>query len=95
MVLSNRSVRTPLGKQKNKEEATVSKEAEHNKTLVHRLFEARVKLDMDALEKMLAADFLSYTKAHPGQGLDREGFKRTTLEYHGAFPTATSSSRSR
>src|SRR5918995_4497222 len=69
----------------NKEEATVSPQAEQNKTLVRRLFEARGKLDMDALEKMLAPHFLSHTKVFPGQQLDREGFKRMTLAYHGAF----------
>jgi serine phosphatase RsbU (regulator of sigma subunit) len=75
----------PLGKD-NKEEATVSSEAEQNKTLVRRLFEARGKLDMDALDKMLAPHFLSHTtRVLPGQQLDREGYKRTTLEYHAAF----------
>src|ERR671912_394669 len=70
----------------NKEEATVSWEAERNKTLVRRLFEARAKLDLDALDKMLAPDFLSHTtRVLPGQPLDREGYKRTTLEYHAAF----------
>src|SRR5919112_3101394 len=84
MLLPNRSVRTPLGKE-NKEEATVSSEAEQNKTLVRRLFEARAKLDMDALDKMLAPHFLSHTGVLPGQPLDREGYKRMTLEYHAAF----------
>src|SRR5215218_4874444 len=69
----------------NKEEATVSSEPEQNKTLVRRLFEARGKLDMDAMEKMLAPHFLSHTKMFPGQQLDREGFKRMSLEYHAAF----------
>src|SRR5215203_5323466 len=84
-------VAQPLSKnatwrKENKEEATVSKEAEQNKTLVRRLFEARGKLDMDALEKMLAPHFLSHTtRVLPGQPLDREGYKRTTLEYHAAF----------
>ena len=68
-----------------KEEATVSSEAEQNKALVRRLFEARGKPDMDAVEKMLAPHFLSHTKMFPGQQLDREGFKRMTLEYHAAF----------
>src|ERR687890_1495830 len=68
------------------EEATVSSEAEQNKTLVRRLFEARGKLDLDALDKMLAPHFLSHTtRVLPGQELDREGYKRTTLEYHAAF----------
>jgi predicted ester cyclase len=85
MLLPNRSVRTPLGKEK-KEEATVSSEAEHNKTLVRRLFVARAKLDLDALDKMLAPDFVSHTtRVLPGQQLAREGYKRTTLEYHAAF----------
>jgi ketosteroid isomerase-like protein len=39
----------------------VSSEAEQNKTLVRRLFEARGKLDLDALDKMLAPDFVSHT----------------------------------
>src|ERR671911_234743 len=68
-----------------KEEATVSSEAEQNKALVRRLFEARGKPDMNALDKMLAPHFLSHTKVFPGQQLDREGFKRMTLEYHAAF----------
>ena len=64
----------------------MSKEAEQNKTLVRRLFEARGKLDMDALDKMLAPHFLSHTtRVLPGQPLDGEGYKRTTLEYHAAF----------
>src|SRR5919112_6210474 len=86
MLLPNRSVRTPLGKDKKEEEATVSSEAEQNKTLVRRLFEARGKLDLDALDKMLAPHFLSHTtRVLPGQPLDREAYKRTTLEFHAAF----------
>src|SRR5215207_6060821 len=73
-----------VGKE-NKEEATVSSEAEQNKTLVRRLFEARGKLDLDALDKMLAADFVSHTRVLPGQKLDREGYKRMSLEYAAAF----------
>jgi len=53
--------------------------------LVRRLFEARVKLDLDALDNMLAPHFLSHTRGLPGQQLDREGFKRTTLEFAAAF----------
>ena len=44
---------------------------EKNKALVRRFFEARVKTDLDALDKMLAPDFVSHTPA-PGQQLDRE-----------------------
>jgi len=67
----------------------VSSQAEQNKTLVRRLFEARAKLDMDALDNMLAPHFLSYTRVLPGQELDREAYKRTTLEYHTAFSNSS------
>ena len=73
----------------NKEEATVTSEAEHNKTLVLRLFEARGKLDMDAMDNMLAPHFLSHTKMFPAQQLDREGWKRMTLQYHAAFSNSS------
>src|SRR5918994_5919031 len=84
MLLPNRSVRTRVGKE-TKEEATVSSEVEVNKTLVRRLFEARGKLDLDALDKMLAPHFVSHTRVLPGQQLDREGYKRMSLEYAAAF----------
>jgi serine phosphatase RsbU (regulator of sigma subunit) len=63
----------------------VSSEAEENKALVRRFFEARGKLDLDALDKMLAPDFVSHTRVLPGQQLDREGYKRMSLEYAAAF----------
>ncbi len=54
--------------------------AEQNKALVRRLFEARVKSDLDALDKMLAPDFVSHTKTVPGQQPDREGYKQAFAE---------------
>jgi serine phosphatase RsbU (regulator of sigma subunit)/ketosteroid isomerase-like protein len=59
--------------------------AEQNKALVRRFFEARVKTDLDALDKMLAPDFVSHTKLLPGQQPDREGYKRTIAEYAATF----------
>src|SRR5215218_3471842 len=73
-----------VGKE-NKEEVTVPSEAEENKTLIRRLFEARGKTDLDALDKMLAPNFVSHTRVLPGQQLDREGYKRMSLEYAAAF----------
>src|SRR5215218_10928733 len=58
---------------------------EENKALVRRFFEARVKADLDALDKMLAADFVSHTKVLPGHKPDREGYKRTIAEYAATF----------
>jgi predicted ester cyclase len=59
--------------------------AELNKALVRRFFEARVKTDLEALDKMLAPDFVSHTKLLPGHQPDREGYKRTVAEYSATF----------
>jgi ketosteroid isomerase-like protein len=58
---------------------------EENKALVRRFFEARVKTDLDVLDKMLAPDFVSHTKVLPGHKPDREGYKRTIAEYAATF----------
>jgi predicted ester cyclase len=66
-------------------ETAVSSEAEENKTLVRRFFEARVETDLDALDKMLAPRFLSHTRVLPGHKPDREGYKRTIAEFSATF----------
>src|SRR5215210_7375631 len=58
---------------------------EENKALVSRFFEARVKTDLDALDKMLAPDFLNHTRVLARQKPDREGYKRTIAEYAATF----------
>jgi len=63
----------------------MSMSVEKNKALVCRFFEARVKTDLEALDKMLAPDLVSHTKVPSGHKPDREGYKRTIAEY-----TATS-----
>jgi predicted ester cyclase len=67
------------------EEAAVSSQAEENKTLVLRFLEARVKPELDALDTMLAPDFVSHTKLLPGQPPDREGYKWSVAEFSAAF----------
>src|SRR5918999_1475658 len=57
---------------------------EENMALARRFFDARVKTDLDALDKMLAPDFVSYTAA-PGQQLDRESYMRHAAESVSAF----------
>jgi serine phosphatase RsbU (regulator of sigma subunit)/predicted ester cyclase len=57
---------------------------EDNMALARRFFEARVKTDLDALDKMLAPDFVSHTAA-PGQQLDRESYMRHAAESVSAF----------
>ena len=59
--------------------------AEQNKALVRRLFEARVKSDLEALDKMLAPDFVSHTKMVPGQQPGREGLKQALAELNAAM----------
>src|SRR5918998_4563275 len=57
---------------------------EENMALARRFFEARVKTDLDALDKMLAPDFVSHTAA-PGQQLDRKSYMRHAAESVSAF----------
>ncbi len=54
--------------------------AEQNKALVRRLFEARVKTDLAAVDEIVAPDFVSHTKMVPGQQPGREGYKKTVAE---------------
>src|SRR5919112_295118 len=68
------------------EEAPVS--AEENLALVRRLFEARTKADLYAIDEILAPDFVVHTKLLPGQRSnlsDREAYKRSVAEYSVAF----------
>jgi serine phosphatase RsbU (regulator of sigma subunit)/predicted ester cyclase len=56
-----------------------------NMALVRRLMEARVKGDLDALDAMLAPEFVNHNKLVPGQEPDRENFKRAVSVYHAAL----------
>jgi predicted ester cyclase len=67
-----------------------SMSAEENKALVRRFFEthedvSRGKADLDALDKMLAPNFVSHTKLLPGQQPGREGYKQAIAEYFATF----------
>src|SRR5215204_1828760 len=63
-----------------------SMSAEQNKVLVRRSFEAHEgKADLDALDQMLAPDFVSHIKRLPGQPPDREGYKWAIAQYSAAF----------
>src|ERR671920_415137 len=62
-----------------------SMSVEENKALIRRFFEARVKTDLDALDKMLAPNFVSHTRVLPGHKPDREGYKLTIAEYAATF----------
>jgi hypothetical protein len=49
--------------------------AEQNMALARRLMEARVKGDVDAVDEMLAPNFVSHARLLPDQAPDREGAK--------------------
>ncbi len=53
----------------------MSEVQEKNKALVRRFFEAQGKEDLDALEKMMAPDFVDHSLL-PGQDPGREGYLR-------------------
>jgi serine phosphatase RsbU (regulator of sigma subunit)/ketosteroid isomerase-like protein len=59
--------------------------AEQNKALVRRFFEARGKGDLDAMDKMMAPDFVCHVTRLPGQQPDREGEKWVTAQFAAAF----------
>jgi serine phosphatase RsbU (regulator of sigma subunit)/predicted ester cyclase len=60
--------------------------AEQNKALVRRFLEAHEgKANLDALDQMLAPDFVSHIKRLPGQQPDREGYKWAIAQYSAAF----------
>jgi predicted ester cyclase len=63
----------------------VSWEEEKNKDLVRRFLEARVKGDVDAVENMLAPDFVNHTKVLPNEEPGREGFIQAIAQYNAAF----------
>jgi predicted ester cyclase len=66
------------------EEAPVSEVREKNKALVRRFLEAHAKGDVDALEKMLAPDFVNHYLL-PGQEPDRDSYLRAFTGYHSAY----------
>src|ERR687885_1317296 len=65
-------------------EHTVSSEAEANKALVRRFLEAHAKGDLDALEELLAPDYVNHSML-PGQEPDRDNYLQAMAEYHAAF----------
>jgi serine phosphatase RsbU (regulator of sigma subunit)/predicted ester cyclase len=58
--------------------------AGENMALVRRFLEARVRADLNAIEEMMAPDFISHG-LRPDQQPDREGYKRQVAEFVTAF----------
>src|SRR5215207_1923741 len=60
--------------------------AEENMALARRFMEARVvKRDLDAMDEMLAPDFVNHNKLVPGQEPDREDYLRGIAAFHAAL----------
>jgi predicted ester cyclase len=60
--------------------------AEENMALARRFMEARVvKRDLDAVDEMLAPDFVNRNKLLPGQEPDREDYMRGIATFHAAL----------
>ena len=60
--------------------------AEENMALARRFMEARVvKRDLDAVDEMLAPDFVNQNKLLPGQEADREDYPRGIAAFHAAL----------
>ena len=62
----------------------MSEAGEKNKALVRRFLEAQTKRDLEALDELLAPDFVDHSLL-PGQDPGREGFMQRVAEVHAAL----------
>jgi ketosteroid isomerase-like protein len=62
--------------------------AEENMALARRFMEARVKGDVDAVDEMMAPNFVSHARLLPNQAPDREGAKWAVAQLAAAFSRA-------
>jgi predicted ester cyclase len=63
--------------------------AAENMALARRFMEARIKGDLDAVDEMLAPDFVNHTSLLSVQEPDREGVKRVTAQLSAAVSNAS------
>ena len=77
-------VADPLEKTRVGREEDTPVSAEEKKALVQRFFEAQARGDLDALDEMLALDFVDHSLL-PGEDPDREGYMRSVAEDHASF----------
>jgi len=64
---------------------TSSMSAEENMALARRFMGVRIKGDLDAVDAMLAPDFINHNKLVPGQEPDREDYMRGIFAYQAAL----------
>jgi ketosteroid isomerase-like protein len=60
-----------------------------NMALAHRFLAARVKGDLDAMDDMMAPDYVSHTSLLSVQEPDRAGLKRVVTQFSAAFSNAS------
>jgi predicted ester cyclase len=68
----------------NEEEAPVSSEEEKNKALVRRFWESVARGDLDAIDDLLAPDFVDHSLL-VGQESGRKSYKQQVAEQHAAL----------
>src|SRR5918996_5936657 len=79
-VVADRLQKRGVGKRR------TSMSAEENMALARRFMEARVvKRDLNAVDDMLAPDFINHNKLVPGQEPDREDYLRGIAAFHAAL----------
>src|SRR5215203_1639028 len=64
---------------------STSMSAQENMALARRLMEARIKGALDAVDGMLAPDFVNHNRLLPGQESDREDYLRGIAAYQAAL----------
>jgi serine phosphatase RsbU (regulator of sigma subunit)/predicted ester cyclase len=63
----------------------LSVSTEENMALARRFMEARIKGDLDAVDELLAPDFVNHNRLLPGQETDREDYLRGIAAYQAAL----------
>jgi ketosteroid isomerase-like protein len=58
---------------------------EENMALARRFMEAKIKGDLDAVDEMLAPEYVTHTKILPDQEPGREGERRAIARFSAAF----------
>src|SRR5918995_3181509 len=82
MLMVSTRRKTWVGK---KEEAAVSSQAEENMALARRFMEARIKGDLEAVDEMMAPDFVNHTSLLSVQEPDREDAMRAIAQLSAAI----------
>src|SRR3712207_4115640 len=76
--------RRPVGQKRESARRRTSMSAEENMALTRRFLEAQVKGDLDAMDEMMAPDYVRRTPMLSVQEPDREGFKWAIAQWSAA-----------